>query len=212
MRVIKRILRSPDGWRLGEPRYLMGRRLRRTRSLMPNGYRLEMDDEGDAVEARVMTGSSELAARGRMGLSAVAVPDQIVTQTEHQRRGLGRVVMSALSNAALDRGRVDAVLLASEPGHALYSALGWRMLTPFREAVYSANSPLPASSSVQLRDKNQFTHALLSRSQSSRQCTVAETVEGACRVGSWRADGDVHRGSPMGGSRAVIAVGSVSQS
>lgn len=125
----------PDGWRLIEPQFFMSARLIRTTTLLPDGYRLAIDDEGAALEARVSTDSGALAARGRLGLSTLAVPDQIVTQVEHQRRGLGRVIMGSLSNAALDRGRTDAVLLASEQGRHLYSTLGWRVVTPFWAAV-----------------------------------------------------------------------------
>ncbi len=44
--------------------------------------------------------------------------------------------MGALSNAALDRGRSDAVLLASAEGRHLYTTLGWRLLTPFWATVH----------------------------------------------------------------------------
>jgi len=128
----------PPDWRLVERQFLMSARLERTSPLLPDGYRLRLDDEGDALEASVTTHSGSLAARGRIGLSTLAVPDQIVTEREHQRRGLGRALMGALSNAALDRGRTDAVLLASDQGRRLYSTLGWRVLAPFWAAVRPA--------------------------------------------------------------------------
>ncbi|MBT2484045.1 MULTISPECIES: GNAT family N-acetyltransferase [unclassified Microbacterium] len=129
--------RIPGGWTLIEPQFLMGTQLTAATPLLPDGYRLTLDDEGDALEARVTTDTGILAARGRLGLSTVAVPDQIRTQLEHQRRGLGKAIMSTLSNAALDRGRSDAVLLASDQGRRLYSTLGWRVITPFWAAVHA---------------------------------------------------------------------------
>lgn len=129
--------RMPQRWTLIEPQFLMGTRLTASSPLLPDGYRLTLDDEGDALEARVTTDTGVLAARGRLGLSTVAVPDQIRTHLEHQRRGLGKAIMSTLSNAAVDRGLSDAVLLASDQGRHLYSTLGWRVLTPFRAAVHA---------------------------------------------------------------------------
>jgi GNAT superfamily N-acetyltransferase len=131
----------PAGWRLIEPQFFMGARLQPTTPLLPHGYHLTVGDEGDALEARVTTDSGTLAARGRIGLSTLAVPDQIATHPEHRRRGLGQAIMGALSNAALDRGRSDAVLLASDQGRHLYSTLGWGVLTPFWATVSSPRDP-----------------------------------------------------------------------
>lgn len=72
-----------EGWRLFEPQFFMGARLERTSLRRPDGYRLTLVDEGDSLEARVTTDSGARAASGRLGLSALAVPDQIVTQREH---------------------------------------------------------------------------------------------------------------------------------
>lgn len=134
----------PDGWRLVEPQFLMGTRLARSVPPLPNGYRLTLDDQDDALEASVTTEAGIVAARGRIGLSSLAVPDQIVTEREHQRRGLGRVIMGTLSSAAIDRGRTDALLLASEQGRHLYTALGWRVLAPFWAAVHPLRPDSPA--------------------------------------------------------------------
>lgn len=126
----------PAGWRLVARQYLMGARLERSSPPLPAGYRLEVSNEEDAVEARLLTVTGELAASGRIGLTEIAVPDQIVTQGAHRRRGLGRVIMSSLSHAALDRGRGDALLLASGQGRHLYVDLGWRVLAPFWAAFH----------------------------------------------------------------------------
>lgn len=133
------------GWKLGQELSLMSRSLEYSPpTTMPAGYSLEMIDEGNALEARVVTIDGVLAARGRIGLSHVAVPDQIVTQVGHQRRGLGSIVMRTLSNAALGMKRTDAILLASEQGRALYETLGWQVITPFAEAQFTAAGLSPA--------------------------------------------------------------------
>lgn len=93
---------------------------------LPPGYRLERwwDDGCAVVEIRR---GEELAARGRCGVAGdVAVPDQIVTEPDHRRRGLGRIVMRRLADAAAEAGASRQVLVASVEGEALYTALGWR--------------------------------------------------------------------------------------
>ncbi len=126
----------PSGWRVIEHQFLMSARLESSALRLPDGYHLTLDDQCDALEARVTTDSGALAASGRLGLAALAVPDQIVTQVAHQRRGLGKAIMGALSNAALDRGRTGAILLASGQGRHLYETLGWRVRSPFWAAVH----------------------------------------------------------------------------
>ncbi len=128
-----------EGWTAGQRLHLMRTSLAASpMPVPPPGYRLDLIDEGNAVEARVVTDSGALAARGRVGLGGVAVPDQIVTQPEHQRRGLASVVMTALSNVAVDAGRTEGILLASTQGRSLYEVLGWRIVTEFCEAVFRA--------------------------------------------------------------------------
>lgn len=125
----------PLGWTIIEHQFLMSAQLKPSALRLPDGYHIALDDEGDVLEARVTSGSGALAASGRMGLATLAVPDQIITQVDHQRRGLGKAIMGALSNAALDRGRSHAILLASGQGRHLYETLGWRVLSPFWAAV-----------------------------------------------------------------------------
>lgn len=126
----------PEGWKIVERQFLMATRLAPSSPQLPPGYHLETQEEDGAVEARILTDAGSLAARGRIGLTEIAVPDQIVTHDAHMRRGLGRVVMSTLSNAALERGCSDAVLLASAQGRHLYDDLGWRLITPFWAALH----------------------------------------------------------------------------
>ncbi|WP_433295746.1 GNAT family N-acetyltransferase [Actinoplanes sp. CA-030573] len=67
------------------------------------------------------------AAHGTMGLSGRdAVADRILTAPGHRRRGLARVVMGALAEAAAAAGAEHGLLIASEEGRHLYAALGWR--------------------------------------------------------------------------------------
>jgi GNAT superfamily N-acetyltransferase len=94
-------------------------------------YRLETDVDAhrdDAVfVATVRHESGEVGARGTMGLTGTdAVADRIETMPAHRRRGLASAVMGALARSAIDRGAERGILIASEDGQRLYTALGWQ--------------------------------------------------------------------------------------
>jgi GNAT superfamily N-acetyltransferase len=99
------------------------------------GYRLSV--EGDSViGATIYESAGEIAASGKAALAnGHAVFDQIVTNESHRRRGLGRVVMQALSAAALAREICRGVLVATPDGRALYATLGWRFQAFLTTAV-----------------------------------------------------------------------------
>ncbi len=91
---------------------------------VPAPYAVEVTGDGPLWQVAV-TAEGSPAARGWVAVdSGVAVFDRIVTEPEHRRRGLGRVVMHRLGVAA---GARSSVLLASEAGRGLYGALGWRV-------------------------------------------------------------------------------------
>jgi GNAT superfamily N-acetyltransferase len=94
-------------------------------------YRLDTHVEagprGAVVVATVRHGSSEVGARGTMGLAAAdAVADRIETMPGHRRRGLASAIMSALAGSAIVEGAERGILVASEEGRRLYAVLGWR--------------------------------------------------------------------------------------
>ena len=97
------------------------------------------------------------AARGQVAVvrSAVdgevreaAVVDQIETCPGHRRRGLGRLVMGLLADAALDAGATTGVLGATDDGRALYAALGWHSHGPLSGAVFDPGEPTPESTAT----------------------------------------------------------------
>ncbi|SDY40534.1 Acetyltransferase (GNAT) family protein [Amycolatopsis xylanica] len=124
------------GWTNDEPGYLMTIGLGHVeQAALPDGYRLEVKDGGDRAEAVVYAADGEIAARAQTGLAGdAAVLDQVVTEQAHRRRGLGRVVMGALSGFAHDAGARTAVLAATDDGRALYLALGWTEVRPLTGA------------------------------------------------------------------------------
>lgn len=102
----------------------------------PEGYalRCERAPGGHIVSLLVEDGS--LAARGRAFLvGGSAVFDQIETDPDHRRRGLGRVVMGTLGALAAQDGAAQGLLVATPEGRALYTALGWRLSSLWTTAV-----------------------------------------------------------------------------
>jgi len=142
-------LRSPDTWLKirGEvaldarwevqPReYLMTTRLSTTPAVVPPSYELTHTQRGAILDVTVTAADGSVAARGKAALAGdAAVFDQIETSPEHRRRGLGRSVMTALASAAQYAGATAGVLVATEDGRALYSALGWTLDAPMTAAV-----------------------------------------------------------------------------
>ncbi len=96
---------------------------------LDGAYTCDVRVEGSAIKVAIHDGSGEVAARGQIGLAgADAVADRIETMPEHQRRGLGGVVMGTLAAEAVARGARNGLLIASEDGQRLYSTLGWDRL------------------------------------------------------------------------------------
>lgn len=107
---------------------LMAVKLReQSQSALAGPYRLQVHVSGQVVTAVVSHRSGAEGAHGTMGLNGRdAVADRILTAPGHRRRGLARVVMGALAEAAVAAGAGDGILIASEEGRPLYTALGWR--------------------------------------------------------------------------------------
>jgi len=126
----------PAGWVVQEPGFMMTTKLARPPAAAPaDGYRLTVQGE-DVIVASVIDEAGDVAASGRIALAdGHATFDQIVTDERHRRRGLGRVVMNALSAAAVERGVTEAVLVATPVGRELYTALGWSLHAHFTTAV-----------------------------------------------------------------------------
>jgi len=134
------------GWNLAAPGFLMSTSLRRADVAIPDGYWLRTWMQGGVVNALIRTSAGAYAARGQMASPAgrstgPVVFDRIGTDAAHRRRGLGRVIMGALANAALDTGASTGVLGATVDGRALYESLAWRTHGPLTSIVLG---PTPA--------------------------------------------------------------------
>ena len=111
------------------PEWLMTSALAAGRAVLPPGYVAEVFTSPYRVEVRVVAPDGTTAASGQVGLAdAVAVPDRVLTQPSHRRRGLGRAVMTLLAAQAVEHGATRAVLVASDQGRRLYLPLGWQVV------------------------------------------------------------------------------------
>ncbi|WP_344153487.1 GNAT family N-acetyltransferase [Kribbella yunnanensis] len=92
----------------------------------PPPYQLSVQTDGPLDRVQLQTPDGTVAARGMMAtVGTDAVMHDIHTDPDHRRRGLGSVVMGALSRRALERGADSALLMATEVGVQLYRSLGW---------------------------------------------------------------------------------------
>ncbi|ADB34496.1 GCN5-related N-acetyltransferase [Kribbella flavida DSM 17836] len=119
----------PARWTVEPVEYLMAAPLPLA---VPPGpaYGVRTVVDGSLVRATVER-DGVVAARGQAALwTEYAVVDQVVTEPAYRRRGLGTVVMRALGEAAAQQGARTGVLVATEDGRALYSRLGWSLISP----------------------------------------------------------------------------------
>ena len=129
------------GWHLaGGPGYLMSASLRvaptRAPGPIPDGYQLHTWTRAGVTRALVRTADGAFAARGQIAVTGpTAVVDQVETDPVHQRRGLGRLVMHRLAEAAAEQGATAGVLGATPEGRSLYEMTGWRVLAPLTGAL-----------------------------------------------------------------------------
>lgn len=102
---------------------------------VPDGYRMELHQDGSVTRACVIAPNGDLAASGHAAETAdVFIYDRIETAQEHRRKGLGVAVMVALRTARKSR-ETPQLLVATEDGRNLYASLGWTVLSPLAAAT-----------------------------------------------------------------------------
>lgn len=85
----------------------------------------EFESDGPLTYARVLIDGT-VAAHGMVAVVGEdAVMHDIQTDPAYRRRGLGSIVMGALSRRALERGATTGLLMATTDGFHLYRKLGW---------------------------------------------------------------------------------------
>ncbi|WP_395334994.1 GNAT family N-acetyltransferase [Novosphingobium sp. BL-8H] len=126
----------PAGWQLQpQGHFMIWRNEVQPRRALPIGYHLETERDGAIIAVRVLAPDGSPAANGHGAEAAgVFIYDRIETAPEHQRKGLGNVVMNALKARRTDTA-LPQLLVATEEGRALYETLGWKVLSPFSTAA-----------------------------------------------------------------------------
>jgi GNAT superfamily N-acetyltransferase len=127
----------PAGWRMTAVNTLMSASLKGAQPVadLPEGVSVSQAEASGPVRSITVQCDAVQAASGRVGLhGSYAVFDQIETVPGFQRRGLGRLVMRRLSECALRAGATRGVLVATEAGRGLYTAIGWHVESPLTTA------------------------------------------------------------------------------
>lgn len=129
----------PSHWQLQPPGYLMNYTgINPSMPTLAAGYRLEVLVEEPITIARIFDVDGSVAASGYAAeYDGIFIFDRIVTEAPHRRRGLGKVLMAALG-ATKKSTTAPNVLVATEDGRALYTALGWTTLAPYSTVVINA--------------------------------------------------------------------------
>ncbi|MEV0646739.1 GNAT family N-acetyltransferase [Phytomonospora sp. NPDC050363] len=113
------------GWTHGPPGHLMTVELRQEKAEPPEGYTLRIE-EGAVLAAVIETADGTPAAAAHLAAAGdFAVVDRVSTEPAHRRRGLGRVAVRALTSRAAETGASTGVLVATDVGRDLYTAMGW---------------------------------------------------------------------------------------
>jgi GNAT superfamily N-acetyltransferase len=127
----------PAGWTEDDPGWLMAIDVTPQPVTPPDGYVVRSQAVGGVTYVRIVTSAGDLAARGQYGhVGEHGTVDQISTEPDHRRRGLGSVVMNSLATTAHELGASTTILGATVEGRALYEALGWKVHAPLAGFVY----------------------------------------------------------------------------
>jgi len=129
----------PPRWQLQPAGYLMAQDGPAVAPVPPAaGYRVELLRHGAVSTARILADDGTLAASGHAAEhDGVFILDRILADPAHRRRGLGRALVTALG-AMRQSSESRRVLVATVDGCALYSTLGWRVLSPYSTIVIPA--------------------------------------------------------------------------
>ncbi|MFG3340476.1 GNAT family N-acetyltransferase [Glycomyces sp. NPDC048151] len=122
----------PSTWTMDDAGHLMTTEFTPTSYTVPEDYRLLLETEGPLTVARVFHSNGDLASSARLGRDGeFGVFDKVVTAPAHQRRGLGSLMMRALTGSAHSQGMRFGLLVGSDDGRALYEHLGWHFVSDF---------------------------------------------------------------------------------
>lgn len=130
----------PEGWTIHPPGYFMQVTVPAAAARLEDGYSFTLTRMGAVTHAQIFSHSGQLAAEGHAAeTDEVFIYDRIATHPAHRRKGLARVLMAELGSCRQADGRPQ-VLVATEDGRALYSALGWETVSPYSTASFQPHT------------------------------------------------------------------------
>lgn len=123
---------APIRWALHPPGYMMiAPAVSLTAAVLPSGFKTEIRTTKNNTSVHIIAPDGDVAARGYAVETAdVFIYDRIRTYPEYRRKGLGSAVMATLG-AARRSSSTPEILVATEDGRKLYSALGWSIYSPY---------------------------------------------------------------------------------
>lgn len=128
----------PAKWTIQPVGYMMtcNQPMHFTKGLLPEGYKLDIDESSSVPIIKVIAPDDEVAAVGRIAFAdGYAIYDRIETHLDHRRRGLASIVIQALEQIMHGRGVTKSVLVATAEGKLLYEKLGWQLYSLYTTAV-----------------------------------------------------------------------------
>ena len=123
----------PQNWQVRPPSWFMAKqgRMQTAPLVLPPNYTSAVQRVGPVFAAAIQSDDGKEVAGGRAVLhQGVFVYDQIATADDHRRRGLGRAIMLLLQEAGCESAATQ-VLTATPDGRALYTALGWEIVSEY---------------------------------------------------------------------------------
>ena len=124
------IEKIPERWKLQPQGYMMTcfHPMNFPEISLAEGYHLEFSEYNTTFVVRIIAENGEQASIGRVSLvDDIAVYDRIITEKNHQRKGLASFLLKELEKIALSKGISNNLLVATEDGKLLYETLGWKL-------------------------------------------------------------------------------------
>ncbi|WP_312302882.1 GNAT family N-acetyltransferase [Chryseobacterium sp.] len=124
------IEKIPERWKLQSQGYMMTcfQPMNFPEVTLADGYQVEYGQHNSTFMVKIIAENGEQASIGYVALSDdLAVYDRIVTEKNHQRKGLASFLLKELEKIALSKGYTNNFLVATEEGKLLYENLGWKV-------------------------------------------------------------------------------------
>ncbi|AYZ12334.1 N-acetyltransferase [Chryseobacterium arthrosphaerae] len=118
----------PERWKLQPQGYMMTcfHPMNFPEVTLADGYQVEYGQYNSTFMVRIVAENGEQASIGYVALiDDLAVYDRIVTEKNHQRKGLASFLLKELEKIAVSKGFTKNFLVATEEGKLLYENLGW---------------------------------------------------------------------------------------